>query len=164
MKYAFPANSRVTPDKLVSGGVTYVDDPNSNDYTTQAMKISATAQTANLVFSKKLAFITPYVGFGFTNTNFNLSMDGNYPTLGDPVTTTTTVNGISLTVPKLNADGKPIMQIKNITNPVSFSSNEVMANATVGLRLKVLMIFTLHAQYTLQKYPVASIGFGVTVR
>jgi len=158
LKYAFPTSYQVTADKLVSGGVTTSPDPNtgSNVYTTQGMKISATAKTANLVFSKKIAFITPYVGFGITNTNFDLSMVGNYPTLGDPLTN-------SSGQPVLNENNKPIMKIINKTNPVNFSPSEVMTNATLGLRLK-LAVITLHAQYAFQKYPVASAGFGISIR
>jgi len=159
LKYAFTSNSRITPDKLVSGGVTYVDDPNSNDYSQQGMKVDATALTANFVFSKKIAFITPYVGFGMTNTSFDVLMVGNYPTLGDPKTVT--VGGV--TVPQLNENGKPIMQIKNITDPVKVTAPEVMTNATIGFRLK-LWVLTMHAQYAFQKYPIASAGFGVSIR
>jgi len=146
---------------LVSGGVTTQADPNvsSNDYTTQGLNISAAATTANLVFSKKIAFITPYLGFGMTNTSFDLSMVGNYPTLGDPLTYV--VGGVTL--PRYNENGKPIMQVKNISDPVKFNSNQVMTNATLGLRLK-LAVITLHAQYAFQKYPVASAGFGISIR
>jgi len=160
LKYAFPASSQITPDKLVSDGVTY-DDGNTSlsYYASQGMKVSANAQTANLVFSKKLAFITPYLGFGISKTNFDLSMDGNYPTLGDPKTVS--LGGVL--VPELNENGKPIMKIVHETNPINFSSSETMTNLTLGLRLK-LAIFTLHAQYAFQKYPVASAGFGITMR
>ena len=161
LKYAFPTDFQVTADKLVSGGVTTQADPNvsSNDYTTQGLNISAAATTANLVFSKKIAFITPYLGFGMTNTSFDLSMVGNYPTLGDPLTYV--VGGVTL--PRYNENGKPIMQVKNIADPVKFNSNQVMTNATLGLRLK-LAVITLHAQYAFQKYPVASAGFGISIR
>ena len=161
LKYAFPTDFQVTADKLVSGGVTTQADPNvsSNDYTTQGLNISAAATTANLVFSKKIAFITPYLGFGMTNTSFDLSMVGNYPTLGDPLTYV--VGGVTL--PRYNENGKPIMQVKNISDPVKFNSNQVMTNATLGLRLK-LSVITLHAQYAFQKYPVASAGFGISIR
>jgi len=149
LKYAFPASYQVTPDKLVSSGTETIPDPNSssNDYTTQGMKVSASAQTANLVFSKKIAIITPYAGVGITNTSFDLSMVGNYPTLGDPVQSGNTYK----------------MQIKNVSNPVNLNSNQVMTNATLGIRLKLTLI-TLHAQYAFQKYPVASAGFGISFR
>ena len=161
LNYAFPASAQITPDQLVSGGITTAPDPSTtySDYTTQGMKISANAQTVNLVFSKKVAFVTPYVGFGFTNTNFDLSMTGNYPTLGDPVTD----NVAGVLVPRLNENGKPILQIINKTNLVNITSNQVLTNATLGLRLK-LAVLTLHAQYTFQKYPVASAGFGFSFR
>ena len=150
LKYAFPASYQITPDKLVGSGVETIPDPNTtpDEYTTQGMKVSATSQTANLVFSKKIAFITPYAGFGMTNTSFDLSMIGNYPTLvGDPVKSGNTYK----------------MQIKNVTEPVKVNSNQVITNATLGLRFK-LSVITLHAQYAFQKYPVASAGFGVSLR
>jgi len=121
------------------------------------MKVSASAKTANLVFSKKIAFITPYIGFGFTNTSFDLSMTGNYPTLGDPKTN-------DAGEPVLNADNKPIMKVINMTDPIKINPpSEVMTNATLGIRLK-LTVVTLHAQYAFQKYPVASAGFGISFR
>jgi hypothetical protein len=160
LKYSFSPDHLITPDQLVSNDLTYAADPSSNDYSNQAMKISATAKSASIIFSKKLAFITPYVGFGITNTSFDLSMVGNYPTLGDPVTTTE--GGV--TVAKKDDNGKYIMQIKNVTDPINISSSEVMTNATVGLRMKVLWIFSVHAQYAFQKYPVASVGFGISIR
>jgi hypothetical protein len=104
-------------------------------------------------------FITPYAGFGFTNTNFDLSMTGNYPTLGDPLT----VNVGGVLVPRLNENGKPILQIINKPNLINISSNQVLTNATLGLRIK-LAVLTLHAQYAFQKYPVASAGFGFSFR
>jgi hypothetical protein len=161
LKYAFPVSAQITPDQLVSDCITTAPDPNTtySDYTTQGMKISANAQTVNLVFSKKLLFITPYLGFGFTNTSFDLSMTGNYPTLGDPVSDN--VGGVL--VPRLNENGKPILQIINKPNLVNISSNQVLTNATMGLRIK-LAVLTIHAQYAFQKYPVASAGFGFSFR
>ena len=147
VKYGFPTDNLVTPDKLVSDGVSFIPDPNSSDYNNQGMKVSSNAETANLVFSKNFLFFTPYIGFGITNTSFDLSMTGNYPTLGDPVQSGNTYK----------------MKIKNITNPINFKSSEVMANATLGFRLK-LAVISVHAQYEFQKYPVASAGFGFTFR
>jgi len=151
MNYAFPDSSRITPDNLVSGGSSsYVQDPDvaSRDYSKQGMKVSAASKTVNLIFSKKIAFITPFIGFGVTQSNFELNMVGNYPTLGEPVQSGTSYK----------------MQIKNIANPINLTPpSETMTNLTLGLRLK-LAIFTLHAQYAFQKYPVASAGFGITMR
>jgi hypothetical protein len=146
--YALPANSRVTPDMLVSDGASFIADPNLNDYSTQGIKMTATAQTANIVFSKKLAFVTPYVGFGITNTTYNVTSVGNFPTLGDPVQTGNTYK----------------MQIINKSDLLNISSSEVLPNTTVGLRFQLLWILTVHAQYAFQKYPLASLGVGLTFR
>ncbi len=160
LNYAFADNS-ITPDKLVGNdGTTFSPDPNSSDYSKQAIKLIATAKTANIVFSKKLAFITPYIGFGITSTTFDVSETGNFPTLGDPKT----INAGGVEVPVLNSNGKPIMQIKNYIDPLKISSNEVMPNTTIGLRFKFLWILSVHAQYAIQKYPLASVGVGLTFR
>jgi len=149
ISYAFPTSSQITPEKLVSGGLDYIPDPLSNDYTTQGIKMNAKSVTANLIVSKKLMFLTPYVGFGVTKTDFNLTMVGNYPTLGDPV----------------NTGGNTYkMQIKNISDPINVTSSQMLPGATFGLRAKILFIFTAHAQYTMQKYPTASVGFGISLR
>jgi len=158
VKYAFPTSAQITPDMLV--GSDFAHEQSTADYSNQAMSISANALTANVLISKKLAFITPYLGFGVTKTTFDLSMTGNYPALGD--LKTQVINGV--TGPALSADGKPIMQIANLTDPIKISSSEVMPNATVGLRLKLFWILTLSGQYTFQKYSVASVGVGLNIR
>lgn len=151
ISYAFPASAQITPDKLVSGGLDYIPDPQSNAYTylTQGMKMSASSVTANIIVSKKLLFITPYIGFGITKTTFDLTMAGNYPTLGDAVNT---------------GNNTYKMQIKNVTDPVKISSSQTLSGATFGLRFKLLPILTAHAQYTMQKYPTASVGIGIGMR
>jgi len=149
LKYAFPASARIEPQDLVDQDMEYIPDPNSSDYTTQGMKMSASALTANVIVSKKLLFLTPYVGFGITQTSFDLKMAGNYPTLGDPVYT---------------GNNTYKMTIKNLTDPIAISSKQVMPGATIGLRFKVLFVLTAHAQYTFQKYPTASVGFAIGMR
>jgi len=149
ISYAFPTSAQVTPDKLVSEDLGYVPAAESSDYTDQGMKMSASSLTANIIISKNFIFFTPYLGVGVIRTNFDLKMAGNYPTLGDPVDT---------------GGGEYKMQIINKIDPVSFSSSQVMPGATLGFRLKILGIISAHAQYTLQKYPTASIGFGLGMR
>jgi hypothetical protein len=145
--YYFPTSDQITPDKLVGSGLGYVPDANLNNYTTQSLKINAKAFTAGIVVSKKLAFFTPYVGLGIVKTNFDATMVGNYPTLGDPVL----------------SGGTYKMKIKNVADPVKVTGTETMPNATFGFRLK-LAIITFHAQYVAQKYATASAGFGFTFR
>jgi hypothetical protein len=162
LKYAFPASAQVKPAMLVGTNFAYM--PTTTDYSTQGMNISADAMMANIIVSKKLLFFTPYVGFGVTKTNFTLKMAGNYPLLGNPITEVKTVGGTNYTVPKLDAAGKPYVEIKDMTDPINITSSELMPNATIGFRLKVLWILTVHAQYTMQKYPTASAGFGIALR
>lgn len=150
MKYTLPTEDQITPEKLVSGGLGYIPDATSSDYSTQGASIVAKAMIANLIISKKLAFVTPYLGFGVTKTNFDLTLNGNFPTLD------------GIVIP--SGTNTPMMQIKNISNPFQISSTEIMPNATIGLRLKLLWLFSLHAEYTLQKYPIASVGFGMSIR
>jgi opacity protein-like surface antigen len=156
LKYAFPTSAQITPATLVGTSLAY--EPTTTDYTTQGMNISANAMTANIIVSKKLAFFTPYFGFGVSK------MAGNYPLLGNPKTQVVNIGGTNQTIPVVDANNKPIMLIDNMTDPIKISSNEVMANATVGFRLKILWVLALHAQYTFQKYPTASVGFGINIR
>jgi len=151
LNYDFPASAQITPQDLVTENNGYIDDPTTNaqTYTTQGMKMTASALTANVIVSKNLLFLTPYVGFGITRTSFDLKMAGNYPTLGDPV---------------YQGNNTYKMTINNITDPINISSKQVMPGATIGLRFKVLFVLTAHAQYTFQKYPTASVGFAIGMR
>ncbi len=162
LKYAFPTSSQIKPNMLVGSSFTYT--PTTTEYSTQGMNINADALMANIIVSKKLLFFTPYVGFGVTKTNFTLKMEGNYPVLGNPIMEEKTIGGTKYMVPKVDAAGKPYVEIKDMTDPINIQSSEVMPNATVGFRLKLLFILTFHAQYTMQKYPTASAGFGIAIR
>ena len=164
LNYALPTSSQVTPDMLVKG-TNFTYTPTATVYSTQAMNITANALMANIIVSKKLLFFTPYLGFGVSKTNFDLKMAGNYPILGNPITEVKTVGVTNYTVPKVDpSSGKTYIEIKDMTNPINITSSELMPNATIGFRLKVLMIMTIHAQYTLQKYSTASVGFGFAFR
>ena len=145
--YYFPTSAEITPDKLVSGGLGYVADPNLNNYSTQSMRINTNSFTTGIVVSKTLLFFTPYVGVGIVKTKFDVVMAGDYPTLGDPVL----------------SGGTYKMTIKNIADPVKVTGSETMPNATFGFRLKFALL-SIHAQYVAQKYATASAGFGFTFR
>jgi len=161
MNYDFPSNALITPRDLVTSPVTFDDgSTNASIYANQKMVINANSLTANLIVSKKLLFITPYLGFGVTKSSFDLTLAGTYPTLGNPKTHV--VAGV--TIPELNSAGYPIMLINHETDPVKISSSEVMPNMTIGLRLKFLMILSFHAQYIIQKYPMATAGLGISIR
>ena len=152
LNYEFPP-STITPDMLIGAGSPFVlaAPASAIDYTKQGMNIDASAMSANLLISKKLLFLTPYLGLGITRTNFDLTMTGNYPLLAGPSGT-------------VNSSGKPIMNIDNLPSPKLVSTSLYVPSATVGLRVKILFLLTAHVQYTMQKYPVISTGFGFSFR
>jgi hypothetical protein len=122
-----------------------------------------------------LNIFTPYIGIGFTSTNFDVSMNGKYPLLKsaigyvdpfvinynstNPAASTITANSdFSKFVVDDKIKNTDYMQPGKIVN-----SSVFMPNATIGLRLK-LLILTIHAQYTIQKYSMVSAGFGFAFR
>lgn len=158
MNINYQFSSPIKPEMLV--GSSFGLDPYTTSYAGQGMNIDASAMSANLLISKKLLFLTPYLGLGITRTNFDLTMTGNYPVLGNPKSQVV----LGKTLPVLDANNKPIMTINNMADPIKISASELMPSATVGLRVKILFLLTAHVQYTMQKYPVASAGFGFSFR
>ena len=148
--HAFALDAQITPDKLLGADLEYVPDFQLNAYSTQSLRIDASSVSANLIVSKNLTFVTPYLGAGFSIARSDLTMVGIYPTIKGVVPV---ISGASVVAK---------VQIENVTNPIHISSNDVMPNLTLGVRLKALSLLTFHAQYTLQKYPVASVGLGLT--
>jgi len=97
-------------------------------------------------------FVNPYLACGLSGGSMNFNMLGEYA------------------LPKPYLDGTTIktMLDKNdpnftLTDPIKLKFNSTLPYLAGGIRLK-LTIFTLHAQYTLQKHPVISMGFGISFR
>jgi hypothetical protein len=97
--------------------------------------LKAKATTVQAIVSKKLSILTLYAAAGYAKSNVSFDAKGTYDVGG----------GASL------------------TDPVSISAANSGARLTGGFRLK-LAILTLHADYTLQKYPTISTGVGLSVR
>jgi len=95
----------------------------------------AKATTVQAIISKKLAILTLYAAAGYAKSNVSFDAKGNYDIGG----------GASL------------------TDPVSINAANSGGRLTGGFRLK-LAILTLHADYTLQKYPTISTGVGLSIR
>lgn len=148
MGYDFAAADMITPDKLVGTGIPYVA-PTGVSFNNQKIALKSSAFTVNVVVSKKLLFFTPYLGVGVTKSKFDLGFKGNFPVLGDLITS------------GANAGS---MDVQNMKDPIKISTNNFMPNATIGFRLKILWVLSLHAQYTMQKYPIISGGFGINIR
>ena len=92
------------------------------------------------LISKKIAVLTVYGAVGYNIAKTNMSMLGNYE-FENPSPAPPTV----------------------VKDPVKIDVAANGMRATVGARLK-LAVFTFHADYTLQKYKVLTVGFGISVR
>jgi hypothetical protein len=93
------------------------------------------------IISKKVSVLTVYGSLGYNIAKSNLAIKGTYDTNDDGDTTDST-------------DQKDPLDSK-------FAASGM--RVTGGLRLK-LWVFTLHGDYTLQKYSCLSVGFGINIR
>ena len=112
-------------------------DPNSS--VNQDVNLDINATTINLILSKKLLMLTTYAGVGYNSsvTKFNSETSFNVGT---------STNAATMNVPR----------------EIKFESlNEMRAN--IGLRFN-LTIITLQANHTFSKYPVTTVGVGLTFR
>lgn len=101
-------------------------------------KVSST--TIQVLASKKLAIFTPYVSIGYNIVSANLDVKGTYR--------------------YTNSDLDSI----DLTDPVSMSfGGGSSPRATIGGQLK-LLVLTIHADYTIQKYNTFTAGIGISVR
>lgn len=123
-----------------------IDDVDDADFAISGasaeMEVSAT--TIQLMASKKLAIFTPYVGIGYNITSSSVNVKGEYR-FKDPV--------------PLNSEPDQV-----INDPVSLNFNGGSSpRITIGGQLK-LLVLTLHADYTIQKYNTFTAGIGISVR
>jgi hypothetical protein len=116
-----------------------VDIENEEDLE-QSAELSMSATTIQGIISKKISVLTLYGGAGYNIARSKLAMKGTYDLDSDASTT---------------AD-----QVKD---PFTVKTAASGPRVTAGFRLK-LAVFTLHADYTLQKYSCFTAGFGIWVR
>jgi hypothetical protein len=112
-------------------------DPDNNPDQRGEFEMNAT--TIQGLISKKFSVLTIYGGLGYNIAKSNLAMKGTYD---------------------INDDGKVDA---NEVDPLDLKFAASGFRTTAGLRLK-LAVFTLHADYTLQKYKCLTVGFGIAVR
>lgn len=142
----FIGHTRMNTKYIISDAT--LGDPNFTlDVTGGSADFQASSTVIQILASKKLAILTPYIGIGFNATSSSFDVKGAFDyTLTETTDLGTITTDVSLTDPvSLNFDGG--------------SSPTLMA----GLRLK-LLIFSFHADYTLQKYNMFSAGVGINVR
>jgi hypothetical protein len=95
------------------------------------------ATTIQGVISKKMSVLTVYGGLGYNIAKSSLALKGEYD---------------------LDDDGTA-----DVKDPYEGKFSASGARVTAGFRLK-LAVFTLHADYTVQKYSCLTAGFGIAVR
>lgn len=142
------ASAKLTEIKADAPSAT-TDNPNPNKTYKQTAEFTSSAYTFNVLVSKKLAFFTPYLGLGYQGSNTELAMKGEYP-----VTDVNPDFGTTSTKPKV---------VRELKDPVKVEGNLSGFRATAGFRLK-FALFTIHADYTLANYSVASLGIGLNVQ
>lgn len=100
----------------------------------QFAEFDASALTAQVVASKKLAIFTAFAGVGYAKSDIDFGLKGNY------TTETTTY-----------------------TDPINFNFSNSGLRANVGFRLR-LLIFNISGEYAIQEYNTYTLGFGVGFR
>lgn len=119
-------------------------DENQTTFTAQGEgEMTANTTTMQLLVSKKLAIVTPYFGVGYNAVSSSFKVKGTF-----------TNNNLR------DTSGNPF----TLTDPVDLTFDGGSGlRTTLGLRIK-LAIFTLHADYTLQKYNMLTAGVGLSFR
>lgn len=105
----------------------------------QTGEFSITGTTIQGIISKKLSILTVYGAAGYNIGKGTIDVKGSFDTDGDG----TAAN--------------------NLENPVALSVSSSGPRVSAGMRLK-LLIFTFHADYTLQKYSTLTAGVGLSIR
>lgn len=102
----------------------------------QMIELKTSGTTLQGIISKKIAVLTVYGGLGYISGSTSFKMLGEYD---------------------ISAEEEPLK------NPIAFDYSGTSLRANLGARLK-LAVFTLHAEYAVQKYNTLTAGFGISVR
>jgi hypothetical protein len=125
-------------------------DINQDDFEARngAAVLKTTSTTVQGIISKKIGIFTPYAGVGYNIASSSFDLKGTYQYKDDNGTPDPSDDDIS----------------DPIKDPISLKFSEGNTpRVTVGARFK-LLILTLHADYTIQKYSTFSAGIGLSVR
>ena len=116
----------------------------------QKMTANVTAMNIGVIGSLNLPVLTVYGGLGYSKTNTEVKLLGNFPlpTVNLAISTT---EGVYEDAGVLN--NFPSMEFKNFSG----------VRANIGLRVK-LSVITIHVDYTRAQYNVLTAGFGVSFR
>lgn len=101
----------------------------------QELLLNAGGLSIQGIISKKISVLTLYAGLGYNKTTSSVKVNGIFELEDDRI----------------------------LEDPIDMQFGEGSLRATAGFRLK-LAILTLHADYTINKYPILSAGIGFSVR
>jgi hypothetical protein len=119
-------------------------------YDNQKMELLVKGYTGNVIASFDFPIIAIYAGVGFSSTNSNLKLVGDYPM--------PSVQGTKVVVVDSNKKVDPInMEMK------SMDGSKTKPRLNAGVRFKFAVI-TLHFDYTYANYSVATAGLGLSFR
>ena len=112
-----------------------LEDPNTMENAEATLDVRAT--TFNILLSKKIVMFTAYAGLGYNSTKTTFNVDGKYNIAGQD------------------------FDVNELTEFEFESNNNLRAN--VGFRFQIAVL-ALQANYTFSKYPVATVGLGISIR
>jgi len=141
------AYSHMSMDKSLTvnpdNGAQPKDNQQSTDFSNQHIRGSFNTVLGELILSKKLPVITPFVAFGYNIGLENVTTVGNYP-----ITTGSTLTNETYTT---------------FTNPVNIQRNNVDGvRADIGFQL-TLGVFRFYASYSQSQYASVNGGIGVGI-
>ena len=111
--------------------------------TDQDLNFNVNAFNSNIVVSKKILGLTPYIGLGYQYSKSNLSLNGEYIIL--------------------DWDGEQIVEGQSVElkDPINLQFGGVNGlKGTLGARFK-LLLFTFHIEWTKAEYDIFTIGIGL---
>ncbi len=137
----------------------FVDLTSNVDWDSQNMDMKIQGHTANLLVSANLPVVCFYGGLGFSVTKTNLNVNGYYPiptVVTDPLDTN--FGQAVVTNSSVEQYKDPIdIEIKNK------DGGNTKPRINAGIRFKFAVV-TLHFDYTLANYSIATAGLGINFR
>ncbi|MDP1725919.1 MAG: hypothetical protein Q8M15_03980 [Bacteroidota bacterium] len=132
------------PDSTYPGAL-----PDADYKSSQKMTFTGNGMMIGAVVSKKLAFLTVYVGGNYNTSKVSLKMEGKYP-----------VTFIETDVASTNFGKRKII---NFDDPINIESSLNYFRGTAGVRIK-LLILTINGEYNIGKVNTISVGLGINLQ
>ena len=144
-------NNSLKPDT----GANIYNAPTLPAFNNQKIEFDAKAWTVNVLVSKKLGPLTPYLGLGYQYSSVSFGLKGDYPL--------TVPNTVANATNSSDPSYKKAMVVTSYSNPINITGTNSGLRTTLGIRLK-LLILTIHGDYTFAAYNTASVGVGLNVQ